>query len=196
MQEFLLQKLINKVMAVRRKQGAVISTLTTYLKFQGDIHLLQAKKAQRYAAVELILLMSYWNKSSLLDNNHWSVCSLRMQISSDLFSTHSRTCHTNEKSTIILSTTPASHHWEGQGTLEQTMPWWRDCSCHCPCYSSRSWRKGFAFFLSVRSAWNKRQAARAKEGRKPFEVKRTEFQLLNDFMTTVSFKCWSLSRWL
>lgn len=77
--------------------------------------------------------------------------------------------------------------------------------CHCPCYGRRSWRKGFAFFLSLHSypsqekpkkiVWNKRQAARAKEGRKPSEVKRTEFQLLNDFMTTISFKCWSLSGW-
>lgn len=46
-----------------------------------------------------------------------------------------------------------------------------------------------------KNVWNKRQAVRAKEGRKPSEVKRTEFQLLNDFMTTISFKCWSLSGW-
>lgn len=77
--------------------------------------------------------------------------------------------------------------------------------CHCPCYTSRSWRKGFAFFLSLcsypsqekpKNVWKKRQAARAKKGRKPSEVKRTEFQLFNDFMTTISFKCWSLSGWL
>lgn len=52
-----------------------------------------------------------------------------MQISSeDLFSTHSRTRHINEKSTILLPTAPASHHWEGQGKLERIMPWWRDRS--------------------------------------------------------------------
>lgn len=52
-----------------------------------------------------------------------------MQISSEhLFSTHGRTCHINEKSTIILPAPPASHHWEGQGKLEPIMPCWRDCS--------------------------------------------------------------------
>lgn len=51
-----------------------------------------------------------------------------MQISSDLFSTHGRTCHINEKSTIILPVTPALHHWEGQGKLEQIVPWWRERS--------------------------------------------------------------------
>lgn len=75
---------------------------------------------------------------------------------------------------------------------------------HCPCYGSR--RKGVCFlpFLVLllfprktkKPFETKEQAARAKEGRKPFEVKRTEFQLLNDFMTTISFKCWSPSGWL
>lgn len=52
-----------------------------------------------------------------------------MQISSaDLFSTHGRTRHINEKSTTILPMAPASHHREQQGKLGQVMPWWRDHS--------------------------------------------------------------------
>lgn len=128
-----------------------------------------------------------------------------MQISSaDLFSTHGRTCHINEKSTITLPTAPASHHQEGQRKLEQIMPWWRDHSTlSLPVLRQQVIEERVCFlpFLvllpfprkKTKNVRNKRQAARAKEGRKPFEVKRMEFQLFNDFMTIVSLKCWSPS---
>lgn len=64
--EFLLQKPNNKILAGKRKTRCSHRHSNNLSKVQREFLLnFRHKKAQRYAAVELILLMSYWNKSSL-----------------------------------------------------------------------------------------------------------------------------------